>query len=158
MKKQLFSLVIVMSFASQVSLANSLSSAIGDLTQLKEATNEWLSEVDAHYYLYFNYFPWSERKQLADGRCRSSKNYKKANLTKLIQEVNHVFLEAKRSLDGRTSDYGLDLILPLYDALKGKKITYCTEHTVPPYSDGQTLTFIQVDGKASFLYGFALPD
>lgn len=48
--------------------------------------------------------------------------------------------------------------LELSAYLNGKLINICTEYSVPAYSDGQTTSYIMVDGKVEFAVFVGRPD
>jgi len=159
--KKLFHLSLLVLFVSVSSYAGRLETSIGNLTQLQEYSNEILSEKEAHFYLFFNFLEWRDRGQYAKGKCKSSRNYKATSRQKLLKKINPLLIRTNSAVNNgkfKANGYGFGDLLALYDSLNNAKLTTCREKTTPAYSDGQELTFVQVNGRLKFFFGYGLPD
>ena len=142
-----------------------LEDTIRSFMEYTDAANDWL--IDNYYYVFFDFLSQDSLSAYAT-KCLDAGEYKAKEKDMLIMEVGIIFVtasdllddllyqDAKEEFDDIESKYP-DFSL-LDQQLKGRKITTCTEGSVPQYSDGQELTFVKLDGKMSFFFGYGKPD
>ena len=139
--------------------ADKFGDAIKDLGDYREYANDRLLDEGSFFFLFVDKLTKQTFSDLATAECEDENNFKPSNRKEVIVNLTQLLLETDHKLNTHEPAYlKTTALLNLYDTLYGKKIETCSERTTPPYSDGQKLTFVKVNGKHKFYYGFGFPD
>lgn len=146
----------------------SLGARTSPLTELSEFYHELSSQevdlVDHHFFIDFMSANAADKALRSSATCSASRAFKKTstkNVVKLVrqdltQAIEIVFDGTDGFFDWMTNME--NVLTALEGEMNGKRITICTDESVPAYSDGHLVTYVKADGRVLFAFESGQPD
>lgn len=148
-------------------------SALEDVNYLYYSMNQLVSNEYEHYFISFAY---NENAVAAvndyletNDECTNDKDFTAIDNKLLVESIGDKMFsgfeylsieDSRKIIIENTINESLKTLLEELNKLSdsGKKITTCTNHKTPAYSDGHEMTLVKIDNKLSFIFEAGRPD
>ncbi|GEM_PF-6315825 len=160
--KKMFLLMSLIVFSGITQAAE--ESSLAAISSVYNATNE-ADLLESNYWLSFDFSSSQLSQQLQESSfCKKAKNFRASNVTEISKIIGQEVNEGIDRGFGKSKEAS-ELQKELNEALEefqadfgAHKIKICIDNSIPAYSDGHEMKFVQVNGAIKFVFEVGYPD